>query len=256
MHLTQKEIELAKHQYPPQTRIRLGEMKQGIGMPEGAEGTVDQVDDMGHLHMKWDNGSLMTLLPDEDPFEMISSPGLEPGFPKHVRYFYPTTVRYFPLDDPDDYGYSQRSDYEETLSASDATHFIQNIKQRIADEELDGEVTRGLMKYYDRMDEVNRKILSAKPDAMVINGQIYGVALCTITAPLTPEEETAFKDEWAGQMSDGWGEGVEQRPIRTNDSDIGDIYVSFWNNDKSWDIYSEDEFWQQQLQTTGPVMSM
>ena len=112
------------------------------------------------------------------------------------------------------------------------------------------------MKYYDRMDEVNRKTLSAKPDAMVINGQVYGVAHCTITAPLTPEEEKAFKDEWAGQMSDGWGEGVEQRPIRTNDPDIGDIYVSFWNNDKSWDIYSEDEFWQQQLQTTGPVMSM
>ena len=92
----QSTIELIKLQYPPKTRIRLGEMKQGIGMPEGAEGTVDQVDDMGHLHMKWDNGSLMILVPGQDRFEMISSPGLEPGYPKHVRYFYPATVRYFP----------------------------------------------------------------------------------------------------------------------------------------------------------------
>lgn len=256
MNLNQKEIELAKYQYPPQTRIRLGRMHKESDLPEGLEGTVTEVDDEGVLQVNWDNGMSMPLSSNKDRFDMISSPGMEPGYPKHVRYFYPASVDYYPLEEPDDYGYNERSQYPETLSAGCAAEHIGEIKQHIAVVERVDAGTRGLMAYYRQMDEVNRKILSAKPDAMVINGQIYGVALCTITAPLTPEEELAFKKEWAGQMSDGWGEGLEQRPIRTNDPDIGDIYVSFWNADKSWEICSEDELWQQQLQTTGPVMSM
>lgn len=38
----------------------------------GDEGTVDLVDDMGTVHVLWDNGSTLGLIPDEDQWTVIS----------------------------------------------------------------------------------------------------------------------------------------------------------------------------------------
>lgn len=38
----------------------------------GDEGTVDLVDDMGTVHVLWDNGSSLGLIPDEDQWTVIS----------------------------------------------------------------------------------------------------------------------------------------------------------------------------------------
>jgi hypothetical protein len=46
--------------------------------------------------------------------------------------------------------------------------------------------------------------------------------------PLSGEETAALMDYVCGQNSDGYGEGLEQRPIKTPD---GEIYVSFWNHE-------------------------
>lgn len=43
---------------------------------------------------------------------------------------------------------------------------------------------------------------------------------------LSGEETAELLDFVTGQNSDGYGEGFEQRPIKTPD---GKIYVSFWN---------------------------
>ena len=40
-------------------------------MPPGTEGTVDFVDDGCNIHMKWDNGRTLALLPDQDHFKVI-----------------------------------------------------------------------------------------------------------------------------------------------------------------------------------------
>lgn len=53
-----------------------------------------------------------------------------------------------------------------------------------------------------------------------------GVAILTLNEDLTRKELEKIKESVSGQVSDGWGEGFEQREIST---DIGDIYVSFWN---------------------------
>ena len=62
---------------------------------------------------------------------------------------------------------------------------------------------------------------------MCIRDRLYGVLECKISEPLTEEEIKVLKEYWTGQMSDGWGEGFEQRPINVED---GEIYVSFWNS--------------------------
>ena len=39
----------------------------------GDRGTVDFVDDMGTIHVSWDNGSNLGLIPNEDSFHIIEN---------------------------------------------------------------------------------------------------------------------------------------------------------------------------------------
>ena len=70
MKLRQKDI--IAMQYPKGTRIRLIKMNEDPRpLPEGLCGTVDFVDDIAQIHMKWDNGSTLALVPECDEFEVI-----------------------------------------------------------------------------------------------------------------------------------------------------------------------------------------
>ena len=64
--------EYYKKTYPVGTRIRLLNMDDPYAPIEsGMTGTVAYVDDMGTLHMKWDNGRSLGICPDVDSFEII-----------------------------------------------------------------------------------------------------------------------------------------------------------------------------------------
>lgn len=63
-----------KEQYPAGTRIELISMEDPYSPIEsGTKGTVVHVDDMGTLHMKWDNGRSLGLIPGEDSFRVIEA---------------------------------------------------------------------------------------------------------------------------------------------------------------------------------------
>ena len=65
-------VKFIKEQYPPGTRIRLGSMSDPYApVTPGTEGIVDVVDDDGQLHMKWDNGRTLALIPGEDSFTVL-----------------------------------------------------------------------------------------------------------------------------------------------------------------------------------------
>lgn len=66
-----KEIERLRKKYPEGTRIRLFSMTGEPQMQEGLTGTVRFVDDIGSIHVDWDNGSTLALIPDEDDFEIL-----------------------------------------------------------------------------------------------------------------------------------------------------------------------------------------
>jgi len=69
---THEQVQRIKDQYPPGTRLRLNHMADPWApVPDGTEGTVDMVDDIGQLHMKWDNGRTLALTPGEDSFSVI-----------------------------------------------------------------------------------------------------------------------------------------------------------------------------------------
>ena len=70
--LSQKQVEKIKEQYPEGTRIELIYMEDPYGPIEaGTQGTVESVDDAGTLHMRWDNGRTLGIVPGEDQFRVI-----------------------------------------------------------------------------------------------------------------------------------------------------------------------------------------
>jgi hypothetical protein len=73
--LSQKEVERIKEKYPPGTRIEVIHMDDPYAPLEpGMHGTVEGVDDIGTLHMKWDNGRTLGVVSGEDSFKVISKP--------------------------------------------------------------------------------------------------------------------------------------------------------------------------------------
>lgn len=70
-----KQVERIKERYPIGTRIKLlSTMDDVQGVKKGTKGTVIGVDDMGTIHMKWDNGRGLGLIPGEDNFKVLSRP--------------------------------------------------------------------------------------------------------------------------------------------------------------------------------------
>ncbi len=72
------EIEYYKQNYPPGTRIELINMDDPYApVPSGTRGTVKLVDDMGTLHIKWDNGHSLGVIPDADAFHKLTAKEIE-----------------------------------------------------------------------------------------------------------------------------------------------------------------------------------
>lgn len=124
------------------------------------------------------------------------------------------------------------------LYRSDLTPYEEEIMEAIRNEECIGEEARGLMHYFDESREVAGKVLRATPAVQVLNGELYGVLECKISEPMTEEDIKVLKDYWTGQMSEGWGEGFEQHPIKI---DEGELYVSFWNSESFWSVMTAEE---------------
>ena len=70
--LKREEIARLKEKYSKGTPIRLYNMAGETSVPPGSKGIVDHVDDIGQIHMKWENGSCLALNVEEDRFDIIT----------------------------------------------------------------------------------------------------------------------------------------------------------------------------------------
>ena len=66
-----KNIQFLKDLYPTGTRVKLVEMNDIQAPPIGTLGTVMYVDDIGTIHIKWDNGSTLGAAYPEDRVSKI-----------------------------------------------------------------------------------------------------------------------------------------------------------------------------------------
>lgn len=95
--------------------------------------------------------------------------------------------------------------------------------------------------YFDGSAGARAKLISADWDVQEVGGELYGVIRAGLREPFSPEEEQEWIDELIGQAADGFGEGLEQREIKTDD---GDIYVSFWHSSDDYFMENETDFRQ------------
>ena len=74
---TPREAAQIRLNYPPGTRIELELMVDAYAVPPGTRGTVNHVDDMGSVHIKWDNGRTLAAIPGVDSFRKLTAQELQ-----------------------------------------------------------------------------------------------------------------------------------------------------------------------------------
>ena len=227
-------VKFLKEQYPKGTRIRLNSMSDPYAPVEpGTEGSVEMVDDAGQLLMKWDNGRTLALIPGEDSFSVL------PPKLTTLKLYMPMTVDRFESD-----GWGGTEDEPTELSNYEAVRYVDSINAALRRENLPAEAERGLMHYYGKNDEVDRKVRKVTFAAEVRDQKLWGVAECQVTGELTPVEQTELKEFVSGQASDGFGEGFEQREISVPDGH--EIYAHLWQWE-NWSIQTEQECFSPKL---------
>ena len=87
----------------------------------------------------------------------------------------------------------------------------------------------GMAAYVGKHANLRDKLLYVEWGVENRNERLYGKISCYFSAPLSTEETERLKDAITGQNADGFGEGFEQRGIKTED---GEIHVSLWNHEE------------------------
>lgn len=52
-------------------RVRCINMEGETSVTSGDEGTIQFIDDIGNIHVRWDNGSSLALIPEVDKYEIL-----------------------------------------------------------------------------------------------------------------------------------------------------------------------------------------
>ncbi len=68
--ISEKELKKRREKYPAGTVVVLDRMNDTQAPPPGTAGEVKGVDDIGSIHVAWENGSSLALIPEEDDFHI------------------------------------------------------------------------------------------------------------------------------------------------------------------------------------------
>jgi hypothetical protein len=53
-------------------RIRINHMDDMLPVPDGTEGIITGIDDLGQIQVLWDNGSTLSVIDDIDDYEILN----------------------------------------------------------------------------------------------------------------------------------------------------------------------------------------
>ena len=74
MFPNKEHIEQLRKKYPVGTKIQLISMRnEEYHVLPGTIGEVKWVDDIGSIHMRWENGSSLALIPEIDSFKVVEA---------------------------------------------------------------------------------------------------------------------------------------------------------------------------------------
>lgn len=140
------------------------------------------------------------------------------------------------------------SDLEEVPSAN-YVYYDDKINERIRQELNFDEDERehGLIAYTDSK-HLAEKVYSVFPSVETRDGDLYGVVTIKSYGELERADLIELAEEAKAQMSDGFGEGFEQREIRLGEDNV---YISFWHSGDDYYMKPESEvFPEQKLEQT------
>ena len=232
--MERKMVDFIKEQYPPGTRIRLNSMDDPYApILPGTEGEVDFVDDIGTIHMKWDNGRSLALIPGEDSFTVL------PPKLTTLKLYMPLTADLYERNE-----YGEFDDSSTLLEGRELRGYQDQITAALVKNRMPEEAERGIMHWYHKPDSINAKVYSAVFTVDSRGGELWGIAECRVAGELSDTEMDTLKEFITGQASDGWGEGFEQREISVDDG--GELHVHLWNSGE-WSIQTEQELFSPKL---------
>lgn len=69
--LSRENVQELREKYGKGVRVELVSMEDPQAPPIGTQGTVSSVDDSGNIHVRWDTGSGITLVPFQDRWNKL-----------------------------------------------------------------------------------------------------------------------------------------------------------------------------------------
>ncbi len=184
------------------------------------EKEVDGIPDFLDVEMSIDE----FINSDFDPKENLSES--HPTEPIKMKFYFPLCAK-MQFDDCDD------------PQPVDTDYIIANMCD--VESELEGYTMldgKNMADYYNENSAIKEKLVSMDWGICEIKDIPYGYVDVVLNAPLNDSEVEEIKDWISGQNSDGLGEGFEQREIET---DEGGLYVSFWDSENDYFIYTQEE---------------
>lgn len=145
--------------------------------------------------------------------------------PVETRFYCPLKIE---IDDG--------SGYTEEVCSENYVGYDDEINDFIRDDLNSDEdaVERGLAAYLHD-ENLDKKVYFIMPMVETRNGNLYGVAVVKSYGELDIAETADLVGYITGQFSDGFGEGLEQRPIMLGGDEV---YISLWNSE---DYYLKPE---------------
>lgn len=181
--MDRKMVNFIREQYPPGTRIRLNSMEDPYApIAPGTEGVVDFVDDIGTIHMKWNNGRSLGIVPGEDSFSVL------PPKLTTLKLYMPLTAE---LYERSVYGDLEAESTE--LDGSALQSYQDQIMAELVKNRMPEETERGLMHWYGKADSVDTKVHSAVFTVEERDRQLWGVAECRVAGELSAAELDTLK---------------------------------------------------------------
>lgn len=149
-----------------------------------------------------------------------------------AKYYCPLMATVYAYDQ-----YGNLEDYPDEYDGGFLTAHEEKIRNLIHRYDSCGK--ENLAEYFFGSNSAVAKLKKVHFGTQNVSGILYGCIRAELTEPFTEEEEAEFLDWLEGQCSDGYGEGLEQRPISI---DEGDLYVSFWNASDDYFLLNSDDF--------------